>query len=151
MTNISLTCGSFKTTMLVSGNQDRIMKVVTGLLLMVMHSRALFTTLVNTTKGQLIGHRMTFSSKFLFQESEVDVFRGIPFAKPPVGNRRFRPAEPVEPWEGVFNATQTPPSCPQVVEPYFKGFVEGLTISEDCLYLNIFVSSTRVSIFHCYF
>ncbi|KAJ8031714.1 Acetylcholinesterase [Holothuria leucospilota] len=130
--------------MSVSSDTERIMRIIAiGLLLMVMQTRAIFTTLVNTTKGQLIGHRMPFSSTFLSQEREVDVFRGIPFAKPPVGKRRFRPAEPVEPWEGVFNATQTPPSCPQVVESYFEGLVEGLTFSEDCLYLNIFVSSSR--------
>ena len=39
-------------------------------------------------------------------KSPVDTFRGIPYALPPVGDRRFRAAVPVEESDGVFNASQ---------------------------------------------
>ncbi|XP_046404740.1 acetylcholinesterase-like isoform X2 [Ischnura elegans] len=76
---------------------------------------------------------------------EVHVFTGIPFARPPIGERRFRRPEPAEPWEGVWDATKLPNSCYQERYEYFPGF-EGeemwnpnTNISEDCLYLNIWV------------
>jgi para-nitrobenzyl esterase len=61
------------------------------------------------------------------------VFEGIPFAAPPVGDLRFRPPAPVEPWRGVRDATQPGSPCPQV---------SSLTnptssTNEDCLYLNV--------------
>jgi para-nitrobenzyl esterase len=42
------------------------------------------------------------------------VFRGVPYAAPPVGPLRFRPAAPVERWEGVRDCTVFGPICPQV-------------------------------------
>ena len=35
-------------------------------------------------------------------DPRITVFRGIPYAKPPIGELRFRAPEPVEPWEGVL-------------------------------------------------
>ena len=57
------------------------------------------------------------------------VYRGIPFAAPPVGNLRWRPPQPAKPWEGVRDATRFRP------DPYQH---EGKgNVSEDCLYLNV--------------
>ena len=69
-------------------------------------------------------------------EGNVSVFKGIPFAAPPVGEFRWRPPQPVASWQGVRDATVFGPSCAQ------GGFGRGAgTIaegsSEDCLYLNI--------------
>lgn len=69
-------------------------------------------------------------------EGNVEIFKGIPFAAPPVGEFRWRPPQPVQPWQGVRDATNFGPSCAQ------GGFGRGAgTIaegsSEDCLYLNI--------------
>lgn len=65
---------------------------------------------------------------------EVSVFRGIPFAAPPVGDRRWKPPQPVEPWEGIRECTQFSAISPQVEPP---GMESGFTFSEDCLYLNV--------------
>ncbi|KAL3280243.1 hypothetical protein HHI36_017738 [Cryptolaemus montrouzieri] len=76
---------------------------------------------------------------------EVHVFTGIPFAKPPIEQLRFRKPVPIDPWHGILNATKLPNSCYQERYEYFPGF-EGeemwnpnTNISEDCLYLNIWV------------
>src|SRR5690606_1870102 len=47
-------------------------------------------------------------------------FHGIPFAAPPVGPRRFRAAEPVEPWDGVRDAIAPGPVAPQLYDPAFR-------------------------------
>jgi para-nitrobenzyl esterase len=65
------------------------------------------------------------------------VFRGIPFARPPVGSLRFRAPEPVEPWPGVRLAHEFGPSAPQGLAFAPGVSAEGPT-SEDCLYLNVF-------------
>ncbi|HEY1808361.1 MAG TPA: carboxylesterase family protein [Acidobacteriaceae bacterium] len=60
----------------------------------------------------------------------VRIFRGVPFAQPPVGPLRFRPTEIVQPWTGERDATQFSASPMQFGEPRVKH-------SEDCLYLNL--------------
>lgn len=69
----------------------------------------------------------------------VRLFRGIPFAAPPVGDRRWRAPQPVVPWEGVKRAEDFSPACmqaPTVTEG--NAWREGHTpVSEDCLYLNV--------------
>ncbi|XP_013418250.2 fatty acyl-CoA hydrolase precursor, medium chain [Lingula anatina] len=76
--------------------------------------------------------------------NRVDVFLGIPFAKPPVGDLRFRLPEPAENWEGVKDATAFGPDCMQnLPNPY--GFPDVETISEDCLTLNVFVPGSTNS------
>ena len=67
--------------------------------------------------------------------SSVRVFRGIPFAAPPVGERRWQPPQPVTPWEGVRPATEFGPRCMQ--NPVFDDMVFRDELSEDCLYLNV--------------
>jgi para-nitrobenzyl esterase len=62
------------------------------------------------------------------------VFKGIPFAAPPVGDLRWRETMPVKPWTGVREATAYGPTCPQIL-----GFPvpPGTEINEDCLQLDI--------------
>src|SRR5262245_45798444 len=66
------------------------------------------------------------------------VFRGIPFARPPLGARRFSAPEAPEPWAGVRDATAFGPSAPQA--PRRSELLPGADsgrIDEDCLYLNV--------------
>src|SRR5450631_4066683 len=69
-------------------------------------------------------------------------FKGIPFARPPLGTRRFAPPEPAALWSGVLDATDYRSACPQLSR-------FGLTDAsddEDCLYLNVTVpASTHAS------
>ena len=87
---------------------------------------------VKTTKGLIEG----------IQEAGYQVYKGIPYAKPPVGDLRFHaPVEP-EPWEGVKEAKTFPNMCPQrghePGEMYTIEFYENPDFmpgqSEDCLY-----------------
>jgi para-nitrobenzyl esterase len=70
----------------------------------------------------------------------VNSFRGVPFAKPPVGDLRWAAPQKVEKWKGDRDATQFQLACPQPTNPDGKtpngGGVTGKT-SEDCLYLNV--------------
>ncbi len=70
------------------------------------------------------------------KEGDADVFKGIPFAAPPVGEFRWRPPQPVTPWEGVRDAKEFGPTCAQGGWGAAPGGIsEGS--SEDCLYLNV--------------
>jgi para-nitrobenzyl esterase len=65
----------------------------------------------------------------------VLAFKGIPFARPPLGERRFAPPEAAVSWSGVLDATEYRSACPQLSR-------YGLTDAsddEDCLYLNVTV------------
>ncbi|XP_014783286.1 cholinesterase 2 [Octopus bimaculoides] len=93
--------------------------------------------IIDTTTGKIKG------STISVQNVDLDVFLGIPFAKPPVGNLRFRRPEPIERWSGIKDTKQHVAAC---VQPENKKYdhLEGseiwkikTNISEDCLYLNI--------------
>ncbi len=68
-------------------------------------------------------------------EDQVKIFKGIPFAAPPVGNLRWRAPKPVVPWKRTLAATEFKPQCMQVGPPLPTMPVE--PSSEDCLYLNL--------------
>jgi carboxylesterase type B len=68
-------------------------------------------------------------------------FRGIPFAKPPIGALRFRAPEPPDPWSGLRDARDFGPSAPQIgpVNRVIRSLIgaAGSRQSQDCLYLNV--------------
>jgi para-nitrobenzyl esterase len=70
---------------------------------------------VETTQGVITG--------FADEKHEACVYKGIPFAKPPMGDLRLKRPEPPEPHTGTFEALEFGPTCGQ---------------DEDCLYLNIY-------------
>jgi para-nitrobenzyl esterase len=69
----------------------------------------------------------------------VRLFRGIPYAAPPIGDLRWRPPRPVIPWQGVRAADHFSSVCMQpATDTEGNAWREGLVpMSEDCLYLNI--------------
>ncbi|VDM23718.1 unnamed protein product [Toxocara canis] len=86
---------------------------------------------VTTKYGSMIGKRLVSKG-----EKQVDAFLGVPFAKAPVGNLRFKP-EPPDPWTGVKKAEEFGPRGMQKDTFFFTKWKYGET-SEDNLYLNIF-------------
>jgi para-nitrobenzyl esterase len=84
---------------------------------------------VTVTGGQIRG---------ALSETTPDIiaFKGVPFSAPPTGDRRWRPPAPVVPWQGVRDATATPPACPQRTPA---------AQSEDCLFLNIWTPTKVVA------
>ena len=87
---------------------------------------------VSTNAGQYTG---TSSD----HQSTVTVFRGIPFAAPPVGELRWKPPMPVASFTGVRQADRIGPACWQERNADDTLYARGnLERSEDCLYLNVF-------------
>lgn len=70
----------------------------------------------------------------------VSVWRNIPFAAGPVGDRRWAAPQPAAKWEGVRDAGANGPSCPQPMLASGKANSGGAygPVSEDCLQLNVF-------------
>jgi len=66
------------------------------------------------------------------------VFKGIPFAAPPIGDLRWREPQPVKPWTGVHQAAEYGPACMQPDSGWNK--VAAAKGSEDCLYLNLWTA-----------
>jgi para-nitrobenzyl esterase len=71
-------------------------------------------------------------------EDGLTVYRGIPFAAPPVGDLRWRAPQPAAKWEGVRQATKFGPSP-------IQGSGSGPHMSEDCLYLNVWTPAKSAS------
>lgn len=90
---------------------------------------------VHTVSGAVAGVRSS--------DGKVVSFKGIPFAAPPVGNLRWAPPAPVQPWQGVRNANAFAPSCMQIEHgdhlPWTAEFLDHNQTSEDCLYLNVWM------------
>jgi len=84
---------------------------------------------IDTPSGRLTGLRM----------GGVESFKGIPYAKPPIGPLRWRFPEPALPWAGVRDAAVYGATCPQAPTQLesFMGLAVGEQQSEDCLYLNV--------------
>ena len=67
------------------------------------------------------------------RDPAITVFKGVPYAAPPIGDLRFRAPQPPSPWSEVFTADHFSKICPQLGDP--------ATMSEDCLYANIWTGA----------
>ncbi|XP_028653836.1 acetylcholinesterase [Erpetoichthys calabaricus] len=117
-------------------------------LLLIFHILAVCLTqdmeyIVNTRAGKVKGTRLPALN------GHVLAFLGVPYAEPPVGKLRFRRPEPKKPWQGVKEAFTYPSTCYQYVDMSYPGFpgIEmwnpNRDMSEDCLYINIWVPFPR--------
>ena len=74
--------------------------------------------------------------------SGMVVFKGIPFAAPPVGKLRRKAPQPVIPWTGARDRSKFGAACVQ--DPMFpRLFAAPAEMSEDCLYLNVWTPANR--------
>ncbi|XP_072492058.1 cocaine esterase-like isoform X2 [Notamacropus eugenii] len=98
--------------------------------------------LIRTTEsGRIQGTQISIKEI----DKGVNIFLGIPFAKPPVGALRFSPPQPPDSWSNVRDATSHPPACLQDITllekmaKFTKMKILTTANSEDCLYLNVYV------------
>ena len=101
---------------------------------------------VRTQYGDISGVTVSLGTKL----DSIEVFRGVPYASPPVGSLRFMPPVSSARWHGVKVADKFGPVCPQKLpvlsdkipkgrHDYLKRLMPFLkNQSEDCLYLNIY-------------
>ena len=87
---------------------------------------------VKTMQGSVVG----------VDEDGLTVYKGIPFATPPVGSLRWRPPQPPAAWSGVLRADTFRPRCVQAHEATPFALADAPQ-SEDCLYLNIWSPAKR--------
>jgi para-nitrobenzyl esterase len=86
---------------------------------------------VSTAEGRVRG----------YEKDGVNIFLGIPYAAPPVGNLRWRPPAPVKKWHDTLDATKPGNSCPQVTT--LGPFAGPTSVTEDCLYLNVYTTGNK--------
>jgi para-nitrobenzyl esterase len=91
-------------------------------------SAALGAPLVDTASGRVAGT----------QSQEVAVFKGLPYAAPPVGALRWRAPQPPAAWTGTRDAAKGGNACPQKRGLSLEGGGDPGTLDEDCLNLNVF-------------
>jgi len=113
---------------LVTLNSITRLSIGTGLLAVVL-------TTSSIASGQIPIASTTFGAISGIREGGLSVYRGVPFAAPPLGDLRWQPPVPVAPWTGTRKADAFAPACMQTGVS-----MPGETpaaVSEDCLYLNI--------------
>ncbi|MEL6259311.1 MAG: carboxylesterase family protein, partial [Pseudomonadota bacterium] len=86
-----------------------------------------------TDKGDVVGH--------VDNETGAHVWRAIPFAAPPVGDRRWRAPRGIDAWPEPLLAVQAPPRCLQMLSPLDQvpqSQIGDIVGDEDCLYLDVY-------------
>lgn len=105
--------------------------LATGCLLLSMLTAAEDSLVVQTKNGAVRG----------ISDAGVTVYKGIPFAAPPVGDLRWRPPAPAHAWQALLTANAFKPMCVTTTPAIPGGPME--KVSEDCLYLNIWTPARR--------
>jgi para-nitrobenzyl esterase len=104
----------------------RTLLFLSALCLPLMGATSGLETIVKTDSGLIAG-----------SGTAIRVYKGVPYAEPPVGELRWKPPQPVKPWPGVLVAKNVPPVCPQ------SDRLKLGAQSEDCLKLNIWTPARR--------
>lgn len=94
--------------------------------------------IVQTDAGKISGSKS--------RDGAIHVFKGIPFAAPPVGELRWKPPQPVQPWQDIKACANFAASPMQMKPTSFGVYTEEFLIrpepiSEDCLYLNVWTGA----------
>jgi len=81
------------------------------------------------------------------RDDGIDRYLAIPYAAAPVGELRWRPPQPAQPWQGVRNAKEPGHACPQSSDKYKVEWpnkaIQAAGMDEDCLHLNIWAPAKR--------
>ncbi|HEY3403240.1 MAG TPA: carboxylesterase family protein, partial [Ohtaekwangia sp.] len=104
------------------------------------------TCLIIITQAQLKTVKTENGTVSGLQQNEVSIFKGIPFAAPPIGELRWKAPQPVKNWSGTRKCETFPASPIQSNPvPFLMWSEEFITpqqpLSEDCLYLNIWTAA----------
>lgn len=76
---------------------------------------------------------------------EVHIYKGIPYAAPPVGDLRWKPPQPVAPWSGVRACTEFSNQAAQYPDINSTEAAKKILSSEDCLYLNVLTPAIKTT------
>jgi para-nitrobenzyl esterase len=76
---------------------------------------------------------------------EVHVYRGVPYAAPPIGALRWKPPQPAVSWAGVRECTMFSNQAAQYPDVHASEKIQALPSSEDCLYLNVMTPAKKAS------
>ena len=101
---------------------------------------ALLTPL-HTANAQITQAKVTGGTVSADPQNGITIFKGIPFAAPPVGDLRWKAPAPVKAWTGVKKADAFANACYQ--PPNSQG--NTAPVNEDCLYLNVWTPATSAS------
>ena len=105
------------------------------------------TDVVNVTGGELRG--------IYTQDGNIEIYAGVPFAAPPVGELRWKEPQDIIPWDGILEADHFAPMAMQIKKSALYNFLFQLYThskkdrttngpqSEDCLYLNVWKPSEK--------
>lgn len=100
-------------------------------------NNTLLETLTGKVQGSCSQFEFTFMSKTTKNRADIISWLSIPFAEPPMNENRFKAPIPIKKWTGVLDGTVSPYSCLQISEDG-----DDSTTSEDCLYLNVYVTAS---------
>ena len=78
-------------------------------------------------------------------ENGLTVYKGIPFAAPPLADLRWRAPQPASSWTGVRIADKFAPACMQVPVVFAALGMDTYPVNEDCLYLNVWTPAKSAS------
>lgn len=92
------------------------------------------TKVVKTIYGQIKGVK-----RHSVYNDQYFAFEGVPFAKPPLQELRFKAPQPLEPWSDIKDCTNVRAKC---IQPNLV--LRKIVGSEDCLYLNIYTKNVSL-------